>query len=172
MAKVSEVTFDAQANEDLGEIKITTGVLESITVQVTSEIDGVVVKSSGFQREVGSFLGMERDRVRADITSDEEGNVVIDIEIWVKYGYSVPEIAMKIQEKVKEQILYMTDLVVQEVNVHILGIETEPAISESYTLGSEDTALLEEMDELKEDYFKEDTAAANEDEDSDGDAFE
>ena len=32
----------------------------------------------------------------------------------------------------KEQILFMTDLVVQEVNVHVVSIETEPASEQEY----------------------------------------
>lgn len=149
MAKITEVSFDAQSDEDLGEIKITTGVLESIAVQATSEIEGVVTKPTGFQREVGSFLGMERDRIKAEITSDED-KVVVDIEIKVKYGYSVPEIAMQIQQKVKEQILYMTDLVVSEVNIHILSIETEasnPELNHSESEGEEDLDIEEIVSE-------------------------
>lgn len=145
MAKVTEVSFDAQSDEDLGEIKITTGVLESIAVQATSEVEGVVTKATGFQREVGSFLGMERDRINADITSDDD-KVVVDIQIKVKYGYSVPEIAMQIQQKVKEQILYMTDLVVSEVNIHILSIETEPAHSDLYNVEEEVEDELAELE--------------------------
>lgn len=124
MAKITEVPFDRQANENLGEIKITTGVLEAIAAQAASEIEGVVSKVTGFQREVGNFLGMDRDRINTKINT-EDNQIIVDLEIRVLYGHSVPEIAIAIQDRVKEQILFMTDLAVHEVNIHILSIETE-----------------------------------------------
>lgn len=126
MAKITEVPFETQATENLGEIKITTGVLESIAAQAASEIEGVVSKVTGFQKEVGNFLGMDRDRINTKITT-ESNEIIVDVEIRVLYGFSVPDIAIAIQDKVKEQILFMTDLAVQEVNVHVLSVETEPA---------------------------------------------
>lgn len=129
MAKITEVPFEKQANDNLGEIKITTGVLESIAAQAASEIEGVVSKVTGFQKEVGNFLGMDRDRINTKITIEED-QIIVGVEIRVLYGYSVPEIAIAIQDKVKEQILFMTDLAVQEVNVHILSVETDPVSDE------------------------------------------
>lgn len=124
MAKITEVPFEKQAEDNLGEIKITTGVLESIAAQAASEIEGVVSNVTGFQKEVGNFLGMDRDRINTKITIEED-QIIVNVDIRVLYGYSVPEIAMAIQDKVKEQILFMTDLAVQEVNVHILTVETD-----------------------------------------------
>lgn len=124
MVKITEVPFEKQAEDNLGEIKITTGVLESIAAQAASEIEGVVSNVTGFQKEVGNFLGMDRDRINTKITIEEE-QIIVNLDIRVLYGYSVPEIAVAIQDKVKEQILFMTDLAVQEVNVHILTVETE-----------------------------------------------
>lgn len=124
MAKITEVPFDRQSAESLGEIKITTGVLESIAAQAASEIEGVVSKVTGFQKEVGNFLGMDRDRINTKITTEDNG-IIVDIEIRVLYGYSVPDIAIAIQDRVKEQILFMTDLAVQEVNIHVLSVETD-----------------------------------------------
>lgn len=130
MAKITEVPFETQTKENLGEIKITTGVLESIAAQAASEIEGVASKVTGFQKEVGNFLGMDRDRINTKIKT-ENNSIVVDVEIRVLYGYSVPEIAIAIQDKVKEQILFMTDLAVTEVNVHVMSVETESSESDS-----------------------------------------
>lgn len=125
MVKTTEVPFENQDKRDLGEIKITTGVLEAIAAQATSEVPGIVIQEGqGLQRQVGSFLGLERDAINAKVTVTDYA-YVIDIGIKIFYGYSAPEIALQVQDKVKEQILFMTDLAIQEVNVHILAIETE-----------------------------------------------
>lgn len=73
---------------------------------------------------------MDRDRINTKIKT-ENNSIVVDVEIRVLYGYSVPEIAIAIQDKVKEQILFMTDLAVTEVNVHVMSVETESSESDS-----------------------------------------
>lgn len=56
MAKITEVPFETQAKENLGEIKITTGVLESIAAQAASEIEGVASKSNWFPKRSRKLL--------------------------------------------------------------------------------------------------------------------
>lgn len=74
---------------------------------------------------------MNPDRVGARVRRDDS-EIAIDVKIDLKYGYSVPEVAMKVQQKVKEQIFFMTDLVVQEVNVHVASIQTEASQAVDY----------------------------------------
>lgn len=122
MAKDKPVAFDTQDNSTLGEINITTGVLENIAAKAASEIPGVL--STVPKLEAGKFLRIERTGVVAKM-NQENGRISIDVSVRIRYGYSVPEVAFSIQDRVKEQILFMTDLVVDEVNVHILAIETD-----------------------------------------------
>lgn len=124
MSTEKELTFAADQN--LGDINITLGVLESIAAKAASEVKGVAVKSSELQREVGSFLGLDSRSVHTSIKKNAYGQMEIDVVLSVLYGYSVPEIALEVQERVKEQIFYMTDIPVSQVNVHIAKVETEP----------------------------------------------
>ena len=43
---------------------------------------------------------MNPDRVGARVRRDDS-EIAIDVKIDLKYGYSVPEVAMKVQQKVK-----------------------------------------------------------------------
>ena len=118
MAKKQTVSFDNH-----GEINITTGVLEDIAAKAASEVEGVLIQAP--KREAGKFFRIQGTGVLAKMRQ-EAGRILLDISVRIAYGQSVPQVAQAIQEKVKEQILFMTDLVVNEVNVHILSIETEP----------------------------------------------
>ena len=131
MTKQSNVPFEGQFDANLGEINITTNVLESIAAKAASEVDGVFKLHARLQNEIGGFFTRDRDRLGAKVTR-EANDIAIDVEISINYGSSVPEVALKVQERVKEQILFMTDLVVQEVNVHVISIETEPAKEHEY----------------------------------------
>lgn len=109
----------------LGEINITRSVLESIAAKAATEVKGVYGLHAKLQKEVGGLLGYNTQSMGAKVYR-QDNSMSIDVKIDLKYGYSVPEVAMKVQQKVKEQILFMTDLVVDQVNVHVASIETEP----------------------------------------------
>ena len=97
--------------ETLGEINITTRVLETIAAKAASEVEGVHKLHASLQNEVGEFFGMNPSRVGAKVKR-QGSDIHIDVEVHLQYGYSVPEVAVKVQQRVKEQILFMTDLVV------------------------------------------------------------
>ncbi|UUX34236.1 Asp23/Gls24 family envelope stress response protein [Fundicoccus culcitae] len=139
MPKSNTTPFEMDQNP-AGEINITLSVLETIAAKAASEVEGVNKMHSSFQKEVGGFFGMDRERMGATVKRDGN-NLSIDVQIHLQYGYSVPDVAFKVQERVKEQILFMTDLVVQEVNVHVVSIDTNP---------NRETAYLNLDDELGE----------------------
>ena len=49
-------------------------------------------------------------------------NVKADITLIVKYGYSIPAISQKVQDKVKSTIESMTGLNVTDVNIRVAGV--------------------------------------------------
>ena len=65
----------------------------------------------------------------------------------VEYGSCIPEIALEIQEKVKEAIENMTGYEVKFVDVHIQGVARRPK--------SELEESLEKMDAAHENFFGE-----------------
>lgn len=139
MAKSKTVPFEMNQNH-AGEINITLSVLETIAAKAATDVEGVNKMHTSFQKEVGGFFGMDRERMGATVKK-EGNNLTIDILVHLQYGYSVPDVAFKVQERVKEQILFMTDLVVQAVNVHVVSIDTNP---------DRDTGFLSLEDELGE----------------------
>lgn len=128
--------YETSSVNTLGEINITTTVLETIAAQAASKAEGVYVVDQSYQKISGGFFSFEREKVGARVTRNEN-TIAIDIDIRVKYGYSVPDVAMNVQDRVKEQILFMTDLIIDEVNVHVLSIETGSGETELFHLEDE-----------------------------------
>lgn len=122
MTNVKEYTSSIQAES--GKINITTGVLESISAKAANEVVGVVSTQSHLQKQAGDFLGFDSERFKTSIKQTDQG-LVIDIRIRVKFGYNVPAVALDVQNKIKEQILYMTDIQVAQVHVHVESIEAD-----------------------------------------------
>ena len=51
----------------------------------------------------------------------------IDVNIIVEYGSRIPDVAFEIQNRVKKAVESMTGLKVEEVNVHVQGVNTDTA---------------------------------------------
>lgn len=141
MAK-NAIPFDNQTQNNLGEINITTSVLETIAAQAARKVEGLYNVDQDFQKVSGSFFSLERDKTGAKVKQSDLG-IEIDLDIRIKYGYSIPEVALNVQNRVKEQILFMTDLVIDQVNVHVLSIETESASPEVFHLDDENGETLD-----------------------------
>ena len=51
-----------------------------------------------------------------------EEHVSVDLSLNIKYGYNIPEVSERVQERVKSAIENMTGLTVLDVNVKIAGV--------------------------------------------------
>ena len=60
--------------------------------------------------------------VKVEVT---EEHVSVNMALNQKYGYSIPDVCEKVQEKVKNAIENMTGLTVLDVNIKIAGVSLE-----------------------------------------------
>lgn len=108
-------------NNPLGEIKVSAEVLEVIIGIATLECDGVYGMKKDFSSDLRTMLGRNEHSRGVSLEADELGTSV-DVYCYFKYGVNVPKVAKEIQKNVKDQVYYMTEVELGEVNVHILGI--------------------------------------------------
>ena len=54
-----------------------------------------------------------------------DDTATVDLAINMKYGYSIPDTCVQVQEKVAQAINSMTGLTVKQVNVRIAGVSLE-----------------------------------------------
>lgn len=121
MAEESKIVLSSE-DQSLGTIQISPRVLEIIAGIAASEIDGVSKMYGSFANSVSELLGRSDRRRGVKLSSSNNDELSIDVDVYVEYGVSVPKVASQIQDKVKQQVNIMTDLTVTEVNVHIKGI--------------------------------------------------
>lgn len=115
----------------LGTIEIAPEVIETIAGIVASKIEGFVPVRGKFLQNVNHLFGIDTLNSGVILTESEAG-YIIDVHGAVYYGYAVPKVALKLQEAIKEQLLFSCELVIEEVNVHIHYII--PAKSEETAL--------------------------------------
>ena len=103
--------------ENLGQIKISNDVIQTIAGFAALEIDGID-KSTSFT-----------DKLFRNHGSVEDDKAIIDIDIAVKYGQVIPDVSLKVQESIVNAVETMAGLKVDKVNVHVdsLVIKKEKA---------------------------------------------
>ena len=110
--------------DKLGKVKIADEVVAIIAGLAATEVEGVSSMAGNITNELVSRLGMKnlskgiRDEVK-------EGVVRVDVALNIAYGYAIPEVSSKVQEKVKIAIENMTGLEVSGINVRIASVDME-----------------------------------------------
>ena len=109
-------------DDKLGEVHIADEVVAIIAGLAATEVEGVGSMAGNITNELVSKLGMKNlsKGVKVDII---EENVEVEVALNISYGYSIPDVSAKVQEKVKTAIETMTGLHVAVVNVKIATVD-------------------------------------------------
>ncbi len=112
------------ATEQYGEIVIAPRVLEKIIAIATAKVDGV---HSLENKSVSDSLSKRALGRGVYLRTQEDGQISVDIYLYLEYGVAVPKVAVAIQKAVKTAVYNMADLTLDDVNIHVVGIVTEKA---------------------------------------------
>jgi len=127
---MSEHVFEMEhENRGLGKVEIAPEVIEVIAGIAASEVDGVAQMRGNFAAGVVERFGKKIHGKGVKVDLQGEG-IVVDIFCLVHFGVSIPTVAKKIQENIRQALLNMTGLVANEINVHIVGVQFESAKTE------------------------------------------
>lgn len=109
-------------DDKLGEVKIADEVVAIIAGLASTEVEGVSSMAGNITNELVSKLGMKNlsKGIRVDVS---DGIVRVDVALNIAYGYAIPDVSSKVQEKVKTAIENMTGLEVSCVNVRIASVD-------------------------------------------------
>ena len=132
-----------------GKITCDRSILLSIIDLATREICGVSGLATSLKAKIASVFAKTKNpgvRIRFNpngslaiasvfaktknpgvrIRFNPNGSLAVDVYVRLYYGYSVPDIAYKIQENIKNGISAMVDMRTTKVNVHVMGVDFEP----------------------------------------------
>ena len=111
-----------ESRTDLGLIRIHKNAVASVASLATSDIDGVKRIGRSFKTTLMELIGADASSaIKVEFTKNEE--VRIEIPIFIKYGFNIPETANKIQENVRQALEKMTNLSIKDININVQGIE-------------------------------------------------
>lgn len=129
-----------------GNIKISDEVIATIATIAVSDVDGVHSLSGSFAGEIAEKLG-KRAMTKGVKSSIEGDEITLDLNVVLKYGVRIPEIAWNIQENVKKSVESMTGMNVTKVNVRVVGIEIPEETVEDEPIDLEKDNISDESEQ-------------------------
>lgn len=113
-----------QEQNGLGKVEIAPEVIEVIAGIAASEVEGVAQMRGNFASGVVEKLGKKIHSKGVKVELTEEG-IKVDVFCVMIFGVSIPQVAQKIQDNIRQTLINMTALVAEEVNIHVVGIQFE-----------------------------------------------
>lgn len=114
----------SSSQDDLGKVEIAPEVIEVIAGIAASEVEGVVSMRGNFATGVVEKLGKKNHGkgVKVDLSDD---TISVDVYVVMKFGVSIPDVAQKMQENIRQSLLNMTALEIDDINIHVVGVQFE-----------------------------------------------
>ena len=128
--KEEVVELDNEIKTENDGIKISDDVVAVIAGVAVSEVPGVAGMSGGFAGGISEVFSGKKNLAKGIKVDVADNNTKIDVNIIVEYGSRIPDVAFEIQNRVKKAVESMTGLNVEEVNVHVQGVNTDVAKEE------------------------------------------
>ena len=140
------VELDNEIKTENDTIKISDDVVAVIAGVAVSEVPGVAGMAGGFAGGISEVFSGKKNLAKGIKVEIDEKNAKIDVNIIVEYGSRIPDVAFEIQTRVKKAVESMTGLKVEEVNVHVQGVNTD-VMSKEETEQNEEKNSNEEQNQ-------------------------
>ena len=117
-------TYVLQEDEDLGTVKIADDVVAMIAALAAIEVEGVSAMAGNITNELLNMMGVKNlsKGVKVEVISKR---VKVELALIIDYGYNIPAVSQKVQQKAKTTIENMTGLEVTDVDVRIAGVNMQ-----------------------------------------------
>ena len=116
--------YNIHESINIGEVHISDEVVAIIAGLAATEIEGVQSMAGNITNEIVSKLGMKNLSKGVKVTISDD-SVEVSLALNIKYGYEIPAVSKKVQDKVKSAIETMTGLTVTAVNIKIVSLNIE-----------------------------------------------
>ena len=116
--------YNIHESINIGEVHISDEVVAIIAGLAATEIEGVQSMAGNITNELVSKLGMKNLSKGVKVTISDD-SVEVSLALNIKYGYEIPAVSKKVQDKVKSAIETMTGLTVTAFNIKIVSLNLE-----------------------------------------------
>lgn len=109
----------------VGETIIGDEVVASIAGMAAQEVEGVgSLGRSTVRRALSGAFSDAAERARTGVAVEVgKRECIVDLQLNVHYGYSIPNIINEVRKKVAARMLEFTGLIAKEINIRVVGID-------------------------------------------------
>lgn len=108
-------------DDSIGVIRIADDVVAMIASIAATEVEGVSALAGNITGELLGKVGMKK--LSRGVKVEIRGGVVrVDLAVTIRFGYNIPEVSQKLQNKVKNAIENMTGLTCGNVNIRFADV--------------------------------------------------
>ncbi len=120
----------AVKNQDANNGKITLDrkILVSIINLAAKEINGVESVTNSARPWYKRLFNRYDDGV--EIKFEKNGALTVDVYVNIYVGYSVPDIAYRVQENIRNSLSTMVALKPLKINIHVINVECDKEVVE------------------------------------------
>ena len=107
--------------EEIGKVIISDEVFSLIAGLAAMEVEGVKSMAGNITRELVAKLAMKNLAKGVKVEVQDE-SVTVYMSLNIDFGYNIPQVSAKVQERVKASVENMTGFHVETVNIKIAGV--------------------------------------------------
>lgn len=123
MAKLEEIENQEEFVVG-GETTIDDKVIAQIAGVAAGEVEGVSsLGTSSFRRSLTEAVGAAPGRAKGVGVEAGKKEAILDLNIKVIYGFSIPNIIIEVRKNVATRLLEIVGLIAKEINVSVSGID-------------------------------------------------
>jgi len=111
-------------NDVNGQVRIADDVIALIAATASEENEGVLKIPNNIADGISEIFG-KKSVSKGVRVSVNEGQVALEINIIIKFGYKIHDVAADVQARIKSAVETMTGLSVVSVNVNICDVVPE-----------------------------------------------
>lgn len=121
MTDIKKKTSSYTEDDNIGRVQISDQVVSVIAGIAATEVEGVAALVGNITNEIVSRMGIKNLSKGVKIEMAED-TVLAKVTLELLYGYNIPEVCVKVQERVVSSIETMTGLTVAKVDVCVSDI--------------------------------------------------
>ena len=107
-----------------GGLSIDDDVIGSIAAMAAANVEGVAsLGTSSFKKVLVEKVKMTQRKSRGIEVEAGLKEAILDIDLKVFYGYSIPNIVRDVRFSVATKILELTGLNAKEINIYVIGVD-------------------------------------------------
>jgi uncharacterized alkaline shock family protein YloU len=119
---------DNKNSSELGAVKIASDVIVAYVNDAVLGTPGVVDFSGGLSDTISQTILGKDSKYKGIKIDDDDGVYSIDVYVIVEYGALIPETAWNIQKNVKTKLESVMSLEIDNVNIHVQGVQQNGAM--------------------------------------------